>query len=80
MPDMDSASGARVAETLRQRITQLAIPHAGASGAHYVTVSIGVATQAPQNPVEVAALIGAADRALYIAKRGGRNRVVIENP
>ena len=80
LPDMDSAGGARVAEALRQRITQLAIPHAEASGAQHVTVSIGVATQAPQNPVEVAALIGAADRGLYVAKRGGRNRVAVETP
>jgi diguanylate cyclase (GGDEF)-like protein len=85
LPDMDSASGARVAGSLRQRIAQLAIPHAGAPGAHgsqhaIVTVSIGVATQAPHHPVEVAALIGAADRALYTAKRRGRNQVVIENP
>jgi diguanylate cyclase (GGDEF)-like protein len=83
MPDMDSDSGARVAESLRQRIAQLAIPHAGADGAHgsqCVTISVGVATQAPHKPVEVAALIGAADRALYTAKRRGRNQVVVENP
>jgi diguanylate cyclase (GGDEF)-like protein len=80
LPDMDSAGGVQVAETLRQRIALLAIPHAAAAGAPCVTVSIGVATQAPQNPVEVAALIGAADRALYTAKRSGRDRVVVEDP
>ena len=89
MPDMDSASGARVADSLRQRIAQLAIPHAAAQGtpgaqvvqgAQRVTVSIGVATQAPHNPVDMAALIGAADRALYTAKRRGRNQVAVENP
>ena len=83
LPDMDSASGAKIAESLRQRIAQLAIPHAGVAGAHgsqSVTISIGVATQAPDNPVEATALIGAADRALYTAKRRGRDLVVVENP
>jgi diguanylate cyclase (GGDEF)-like protein len=83
---MDSESGARVAQSLRLRIAQLAIPHAGAPGAdgahgsQCVTISIGVATQVPHKPVEVAALIGAADRALYTAKRRGRDQVVVENP
>jgi diguanylate cyclase (GGDEF)-like protein len=80
LPDMDSDSGARVAESLRQRIAQLAIPHAGAPGTPHVTISVGVATQAPHKPVDVAALIGAADRALYTAKRRGRDQVVVENP
>jgi len=84
-PDMDSASGARVADSLRQRIAQLAIPHAAAQGTQgaqrvTVTVSIGVATQAPHDPVDMAALIGAADRALYTAKRRGRKQVAVENP
>ena len=80
LPDMDSSGGATVAEALRLRVAQLGIAHAEASGTQHVTISIGVATQAPHNPVEVAALIGAADRALYVAKRGGRNRVAIETP
>jgi diguanylate cyclase (GGDEF)-like protein len=80
LPEMESDGAARIAESLRQKIGQLAIPHAEAAEAQYVTVSIGVATQAPQYPVEVADLIGAADRALYAAKRSGRDRVVVQKP
>jgi PleD family two-component response regulator len=54
----------------------LGIPHArNSSEAHQVIVSIGVAMQQVEAPMEVEALIGAVDRALYLAKGGGRNRV-----
>jgi diguanylate cyclase (GGDEF)-like protein len=44
-----------------------------------VTVSIGVAT-APQDGTEPAAVLAAADRALYAAKGAGRDRVVTAQP
>jgi diguanylate cyclase (GGDEF)-like protein len=80
LPETDSAGAVWIAEAMRQKIAQLGIPHAAAPWALTVTVSIGVATQAPQNPVEVAELIGAADRGLYMAKRSGRDQVVVQNP
>lgn len=79
LPEMDAAGAARIAEALRQKISLLSIPHAAACWGQHVTVSIGVATKAPQQSAEVAELIGAADRALYGAKRSGRNRVMAQD-
>jgi len=68
--------GARVvAERIRKAIEASAIPHPAAGPPGVVTVSLGVATLIPRAPLTPAALIEAADKGLYAAKRGGRNRV-----
>jgi diguanylate cyclase (GGDEF)-like protein len=66
-PDLDAAAG--LAERLRQDIEAAAI------GTVAVTISIGVATWLPTRGTLQGAL-DEADRRLYAAKRGGRNRVV----
>jgi diguanylate cyclase (GGDEF)-like protein len=65
-----------VAEKVRAAVEELAIPHPGSAAAEIVTVSLGVATRRPGPGREADELITAADRALYRAKREGRNRVV----
>ena len=80
MPLTDAAGAQCVAERVRQLVLNLAIAHED-SPASVVTVSIGVATAWPNDPENgpktVTALLSAADRGLYQAKNGGRNRVVI---
>jgi diguanylate cyclase (GGDEF)-like protein len=77
LPDNDPRQALHMAETLHERVLKLAIPHAQAAGPlKQVTVSIGVATLQPGQPATPAALIRAADGALYAAKRQGRNRIV----
>lgn len=66
-----------IAERIRQAVLKLNIPHEGYHPLRKVSVSIGVAEQAPAPGSEKGDLIEAADRALYQAKRSGRNRVSV---
>ncbi|MCC7682728.1 GGDEF domain-containing protein [Janthinobacterium sp. FW305-128] len=79
LPDTDAAQALRMAEVIRQHAAGLRIPHAKTGNeVKHITVSIGIATQHPQQQPTISALIGAADRALYLAKGAGRNRVMVQ--
>src|SRR5450830_1958171 len=75
LPDTDLAGAQLLAESCRAQLEQLAITNPGGTGG-IVTMSIGVASLIPSKDSSPEALIGAADAAVYAAKRGGRNRVV----
>ncbi len=64
-----------LAEELRRRVEQLAIPHHGSTIAPNLTISVGVAGTRPREGVPARVLLEAADAALYEAKGLGRNRV-----
>jgi len=69
-----------LAEGLRAALEKLALPHAE-SPLGVVTVSIGVAAMVPEDGVTTdMSLLHQADEALYLAKRNGRNRVVLADP
>lgn len=79
LPNTDLASAEALAQRVCHAIEQLAIPHGG-SPFGKVTVSIGVASLMPASGIahqmsHQGDLVHAADRALYIAKRDGRNQV-----
>lgn len=73
LPQTDTEGALVVAERMRQSVEQHDFPLAAAGT---ITVSIGVATF-PDHAGDAHALIMASDRALYQAKRLGRNRVQI---
>lgn len=76
LPHTPAAAIAELAERLRQCVAREPVGIAGGSTLA-VTVSIGAA--ACESGVDTAeSLIARADEALYAAKRGGRNRVVVD--
>jgi diguanylate cyclase (GGDEF)-like protein len=66
-----------IAERLRQKVEDTVYPHGRNQPLAAVTVSIGVSSFTKSLDT-VAAIIGAADRALYVAKSLGKNRVHVD--
>ncbi len=77
MPECDQPVGQAKAEALRAAVEALAIPHDDSPTASLVTLSVGSAVIWPDDSKTPDALVAAADAALYQAKLGGRNRVVV---
>jgi two-component system cell cycle response regulator len=73
LPGLDAAAAALYCERVRRAIHDFG--WTTITGGLPVTSSIGVTTAAPASTA--AALLAAADRNLYMAKRTGRNRVVV---
>jgi len=80
LPETPVEGAASVAEAIRTGIRGLAIDHPASATAPLVTASIGVAGCIPDKLLSVSKLIQYADRALYQAKRQGRNRTVVGRP
>jgi diguanylate cyclase (GGDEF)-like protein/PAS domain S-box-containing protein len=73
MPEASAGVAEARAEAVRRRVEQLAVQHAGVA-LPPVKISCGVAA-CPAHGETPESLLRAADAALYVAKRAGRNRV-----
>lgn len=78
LPDTDERAAFELAEAIRLKVQALAIGNP-ASDSGYVSVSLGIASRTSHTENE-ARLVREADRALYEAKRQGRNRCVVAAP
>lgn len=70
----DSAHAEEVAIAVREGVTKLHLEHLASPTRPYVTVSVGVATLGPGAGYSHDNAVQLADRALYAAKAGGRDR------
>jgi diguanylate cyclase (GGDEF)-like protein len=77
LPNTNPDGAFKVASDVQHAITRLHLPHPGSPIDTSVTVSIGVATSWPLKKGSANGLMLAVDRALYSAKRAGRNRVSV---
>jgi diguanylate cyclase (GGDEF)-like protein len=77
LPDCDEATARGIMEDIRIRFASLRFQHEGEEFS--CTFSAGIACSAGQQDCSANGLLGAADEALYRAKRGGRNQVCIAN-
>ncbi|SHJ22995.1 diguanylate cyclase [Desulfofundulus thermosubterraneus] len=79
LPQTEPAGAVTVAEKLRRKVEKHSFPHGEKQPGGRLTISLGVAVY-PDHARDAEGLILAADRALYRAKKEGRNRYATATP
>ena len=75
LPETKLEDARNIAERLRSLVAET--PLETEIGPINTTISIGVALLERSNPANIDQLLSRADKAMYLAKRAGRNRVII---
>ncbi|HIK27622.1 MAG: PleD family two-component system response regulator [Oscillatoriaceae bacterium SKW80] len=75
LPRTDAIGAVVVAEEIRTKVAGLQIAHNSSTVKNFVTLSLGVACTVPSPDSSCEQLLEQADKALYEAKAGGRDRV-----
>jgi diguanylate cyclase (GGDEF)-like protein len=77
LPDTAQEGALFIAEEIRAAVRNLGIEHEKSSAAGTVSISLGVATAENNLSISYEDLIRQSDKALYLAKENGRNRVEV---
>ncbi len=75
LPESDLTTARTAAERLRRIVADTPVPTS--AGAVPITISLGI-TELRAEQVELVALLGVADKAMYLAKQAGRNCIVAQ--
>jgi diguanylate cyclase (GGDEF)-like protein len=75
LPETTPENAEKLAEKLRRKVIAQAVPHAHSDALEVVTFSIGVVGSLVTPERNAEWFVSAADRALYLSKENGRNRV-----
>ncbi|XFA72567.1 diguanylate cyclase [Thermosynechococcaceae cyanobacterium Okahandja] len=79
LPNTDLGGAELVARQVQEALQDRCIVHEHSSASHCLTLSFGVTSVIPVGVDSPLELFNAADKALYDAKRQGRNRIVVNS-
>jgi diguanylate cyclase (GGDEF)-like protein len=80
LPEIDQHAALRVADRIRESVKRAStelLPQAARDEGEAITISVGIASWQPGEPLIISAMLERADKALYQAKHKGRDQSVL---